>query len=94
LHSLLNATVEFCDTGVEQRLRIERGQIFSSAALSEDNRTATKTNSENIDIVTYDRMRVLLAELGRIRVSGATYKIISDSGAGVPAWLLGRNILA
>ncbi|MDR3612014.1 MAG: GIY-YIG nuclease family protein [Candidatus Obscuribacterales bacterium] len=94
LHSLLNATVEFCDTGVEQRLRIERGQIFPSAAPSGDVRPATQIKLENIDLVTYDRMRVLLAELGRIQVSGATYKIISDSGAGVPAWLLGRNILA
>jgi len=91
LHSLLNATVEFCDTGVQQKLRIERGQILSS---SEDSHTVLQTDSGNIDLVTYDRMRVLLAELGRIRVSGATYKIISDSGAGVPGWLLGRNILA
>jgi DNA polymerase-3 subunit epsilon len=94
LHSLLNATVEFCDTGVQQKLRIQAGQILSSAAALEEGQAKAQTESENIDLVTYDRMRVLLAELGRIRVSGATYKITSDFGAGVPAWLLGRNILA
>jgi DNA polymerase-3 subunit epsilon len=96
LHSLLNATVEFCDTGVQQKLRIERGQISSFSA-SEDSSTAARIeseDSEDIDLVTYDRMRVLLSELGRIQVSGATYKVISDSAAGVPGWLLGRNILA
>jgi DNA polymerase-3 subunit epsilon len=91
LNALLNATVEFCDTGVQQKLKIEQGQIVPS---STDGRDAQQTQSENIDLVTYDRMRVLLAELGRIRVSGATYKIISASGTGVPGWLLGRNILA
>lgn len=92
LHSLLNSTVEFCDTGVEQKLKVENGRIISPDFESLES-PADKDNPEKIDLVTYDRMRVLLAELGRIRVSGASCKIESESNSSVPAWLLGRNIL-
>ena len=99
LHSLLNSTVEFCDTGISGELKIKNGRIESTpedagVQNSSVDQINSEINDQNIDLVTYDRMRVLLAELGRIRVSGSTYKIISNSGNGIPAWLLGRSILA
>ena len=43
---------------------------------------------ELIDLLTFDRMRVLMAELGRINISRSKLEIISSRGSGIPRWLL------
>jgi DNA polymerase III subunit epsilon len=96
LRCLLESSVEFCDQGVSKSIRVRNGQIMEAEQLRlfAPSATLPRRTQPHIDLTTFDRMRVLLAELGRIKSSGSHIKVESDLGAGIPQWLIGRAPIA
>jgi DNA polymerase III subunit epsilon len=96
LRCLLESSVEFCDQGVSKSIRVRNGKLMEAEQLHlfSSSHAPVRRAQPKIDLTTFDRMRVLLAELSRIKSSGSHIKIESDLGAGIPQWLIGRAPIA
>jgi hypothetical protein len=56
--------------------------------------TAERTACANaMDLITFDRMRVLLSELGRVSAAGSAVKIQYAGVRTAPSWILTRSLI-
>lgn len=102
ISSLCNASIEFNDGGIAKTLAVQQGRIrtantepnlshtSSSTALSADSKNEP---SFVMDLNTFDRLRVLLSELGRVSANGPPVKIEVAGTPAVPAWLVSRSAI-
>lgn len=80
LTSLMNSTISFTDGSVERTLKVRGGVIeFDGEELKNAAQLFAVHHAKNLhalNIGTYDRMRVLLTELVRVRAEGGNVRIV------------------
>jgi DNA polymerase-3 subunit epsilon len=98
ISSLCNSSIEFEDGGIAKKLAVKQGRIRTSPVDS-DSMMQSVQGSENgesgfvMDLSTFDRLRVLLSELGRVSANGPPVKIEVQGAPAVPAWLVSRSAI-
>ena len=97
--AISNASLHFNDGGVAKQLQVCQGLIdpintpAASDLLVAEAVSGTFSTAEprTMDLVTFDRLRVLLSELGRVSAAGSPVQIRFSGEQSVPLWILDRS---
>jgi DNA polymerase-3 subunit epsilon len=89
LCALANSFIAFSDCGKSKILQVSNGVIGTSIFGGSEPPVVTSS----MDLLTFDRMRVLLSELGRVSAAGSQVNIQYAGSLIAPSWILDRSIV-